>query len=53
MSQELVKGDDRTPITAREAYEKCPGGGEAHDAHLDANGECPWCEVYDINLAQE
>jgi hypothetical protein len=21
----------------------CPGGWEAHEAHLDLNDECPWC----------
>lgn len=21
----------------------CPGGIEAHDEHMDLNGECPWC----------
>jgi len=21
----------------------CPGGQEAHEAHLRLNGECPWC----------
>lgn len=21
----------------------CSGGAEAHFAHVDANGECPWC----------
>ena len=29
---------------AQEA-EDCPGGGDAHEAHLDMNGECPWCEA--------
>lgn len=25
----------------------CPGGPEAHDAHLAVNGECPWCSAYE------
>jgi hypothetical protein len=27
----------------RTETDACPGGEEAHDAHMDANGECPWC----------
>lgn len=27
------------------AAAKCPGGEEAHYAHLDANDECPWCDM--------
>lgn len=23
----------------------CPGGEEAHHAHLELNGECPWCNA--------
>lgn len=25
----------------------CPGGVELHLAHMDANGECPWCYEVD------
>lgn len=25
----------------------CPGGQEAHYAHMEVNGECPWCLTYD------
>jgi hypothetical protein len=27
--------------------EACPGGWEAHQAHLALNGECPWCGKVD------
>ncbi len=27
------------------AAAKCPGGEEAHYSHLDANDECPWCDM--------
>jgi len=30
--------------------EKCSGGAEAHFAHIELNGECPWCGTY--NAAQ-
>jgi len=26
---------------------KCSGGWEAHEAHMDMNGDCPWCGSYD------
>jgi hypothetical protein len=25
----------------------CPGGSEAHEAHMEMNGDCPWCESFD------
>lgn len=28
------------------AGSRCPGGEEAHYAHMDMNGECPWCGMY-------
>ena len=28
---------------------ECPGGQEAHHAHMTLNGECPWCGAYDPN----
>jgi hypothetical protein len=27
--------------------DECPGGQEAHDAHMALNGECPWCGAVD------
>lgn len=32
----------------REVASKCREQyGEAHDAHMSVNGECPWCGTYD------
>ena len=33
----------RIPERLLEANVPCPGGAEAHEAHLDMNDECPWC----------
>lgn len=27
--------------------QQCEGGQEAHYAHMEMNGECPWCGAYD------
>jgi hypothetical protein len=27
--------------------QNCSGGGEAHEAHMEMNGDCPWCASYD------
>lgn len=32
--------------------DQCPGGWEAHEAHLDLNGECPWCGTITPALAR-
>ncbi len=34
----------------QEIINKCRENyGEAHDAHMAVNGECPWCGTYDPN----
>jgi hypothetical protein len=29
----------------RVLFEECSGGQEAHEAHMELNGECPWCSA--------
>lgn len=41
-----------SPMTALKLAEACKGG-EGHEAHLSANGECPWCGAHDEMTEEE
>jgi hypothetical protein len=34
-------------------HEPCSGGAEAHEAHMQLNGECPWCGGADRDAIRE
>jgi hypothetical protein len=43
---------DKHGALSRVARDACTGGEEAHVAHLNMNGECPWCGAYTDALAR-
>lgn len=45
---------DLTPRPTQEQVDACRRAyGEAHDAHLSINGECPWCGEFSEDLARQ
>lgn len=34
-------------------HQVCPGGAEAHEGHMQMNGECPWCPAVNRDQIRE
>lgn len=43
----LMNNDENKNEKLDKGARGCSGGWEAHEAHMELNGDCPWCGSYD------